>query len=852
QNNLAGVTDAENHTTTYIHDDLGRLGVVASPDTGTTTFFYDAAGNLVARKDANGNTISYRYDKLNRLTAIYFSDSTQDIAYTYDQGPNGKGRLTAIADPTGSYAYGYNALGLLENEERTLGGHIYSSSYTYDPSGLLTAVTYPSGRVVSYERDSAGNLTKVTITKDGETRTLAENMAHLPFGPLAGMTYGNGMTLTQTFDQLYRLTHLQAGSIENLTYSRDPFGNILSTTDQMDAGRNQNFSYDDLYQLTSATNILGSFGYTYDRVGNRLTRTLDGQTDVYSYAPGTNRLTGITGDNPETFSHDANGNTTAVGDRTLIYNQNNRLIRVTENGTALGEYLYNGRGERAKKITNNGTVYFLYDKEGSLMAEADSQGTVIREYIYAEGSRLAMIQTETPQDIRVTVATSKGTTLSGIRIYTFDASGNYTGQHAVTDDDGTAVFPLENFSNGTYTFRADYLGYHFWSQEMVLPDTLSASVLIEEETTETEITVAGTPEPGVKVYLFAENGSYLGLYRVTNELGSVSFELPVGQVFKFRADYLSNQYWSDPTVIAPGETSHLTVDAGGGVLTITAETETGTPLAGLKLYLFSPSEAYLGSSGTSDENGQVSFRVSNGSFKVRADYLGYKFWTDVIPVNSDTASTLTIPHQDVTATVNGNFNNDILPFEGLNVHLFTPEGSYLGVSQKTDGQGQATFNLPSREYKLRVDYLSRQYWSDLFTWEDRTVTVPEGLAEVTVTSMGFPLAGIRVYVFNPEGKYLGLQGETGIDGVEDFRLPEGVYNFRADYMGSQYWSGNTTLIPHVSNPVNLSTGGGVFTLNVLGTPDLPLESVPCYLFRNSGAYLGIKEITSSLGEVGFN
>lgn len=773
QSNLASVTDAENHTTTYVHDDLGRLGAVTSPDTGTTIYTYDAAGNLTAKTDANGTTISYTYDALNRLTAIQFPDPSQDITYTYDVGSNGTGKLTGMADSSGTSAYFYDNLGRLEKEEVTLDGITYTTSYTYDLAGLLTGITYPSGRVVIYERDGAGNLVKITTTIDGETRTLAQDITHLPFGPPASMTHGNGITITKTFDQLYRLTNLQAGSIDDLSYSRDPVGNITAITDHLDPTKDQHFTYDDLYRLTNTTGIQGAFGYSYDKVGNRLTRTDGTNTDVYSYAPGTNRLTDITGPNPVTFGYDANGNTTALGAKTLIYNQNNRLIRVTEDQKPLGAYLYNGKGQRTKKTTDQGTVYFLYDRDGNLIAEADSQGSIIREYIYAEGDRLAMIQAETTTDtdVRINVSSSKKGALSGIRVYAFTTAGSYTGHYADTDEQGAAVFPLENFSNGSYRFRADYLGCHFWSQDIPVPGTLSTQVVIEEQTAETTITVAGTPQPGVKVYLFSEGGSYLGLSSTTDANGKVSFDLPAGHVFKFRADYLSNHYWSDPILITPAGTTHLTVAAGGGTLTITAENDTGTPLVGLKLYLFSPSGAYLGSSGTSDENGQVSFTVPSGSFKIRADYLGYHFWTDAIPVEGDTAYSLLIP---------------------------------------------------------------------------------EGQAAITVTNMGLPLEDIQVYVFNLEGSYLGLHSKTNGEGIAVFTLPEGEYTFRADYLGNQYWSGNTTIIPHVSNPVTVSTGGGVFTLTVLGDQDLPLENVPCYLFTQSGAYLGKKQVTTSQGEANFN
>ncbi|MBW2602380.1 MAG: RHS repeat protein, partial [Deltaproteobacteria bacterium] len=324
QGNLISVIDAENHQTIYVYDDLGRLVETVSPDTGETQYTYDTSGNLMSKSDANGITVTYDYDDLNRLTATHFPDSTQDITYTYDEGTNGKGRLTGMTDPSGNYAYTYDALGNLVAEEKLVDGVTYTTQYAYDAAGVLAGMTFPDGRTVTYTLDATGRVTTVTTTKESVTSTVAENISYLPFGPLQSMTYGNGTAITNAYDQLYRLTNLGSGTVQNLTYALDPVGNITGITNNLDATRNQTFGYDDLYRLTSATGLYGVMGYTYDNVGNRLTKTLDGATNTYGYQNGTNRLSAITGANPATFTLDANGNTTVMGDQTLTYNQNNR------------------------------------------------------------------------------------------------------------------------------------------------------------------------------------------------------------------------------------------------------------------------------------------------------------------------------------------------------------------------------------------------------------------------------------------------------------------------------------------------------------------------------------------------
>jgi YD repeat-containing protein len=130
------VTDANENDTSYTYDDLGRLISITSPDTGSTTYTYDSAGNIVSKKDANVNTVTYTYDALNRLIGIHYTDSSQDITYTYDVGQNGKGRPTSVADPSGTYSFSYDPLGNLIREERTIDGLVLTTQYSYDPTRL--------------------------------------------------------------------------------------------------------------------------------------------------------------------------------------------------------------------------------------------------------------------------------------------------------------------------------------------------------------------------------------------------------------------------------------------------------------------------------------------------------------------------------------------------------------------------------------------------------------------------------------------------------------------------------------------------------------------------------------------
>ncbi len=376
----------------------------------------------------------------------------------------------------------------------------------------------------------------------------------------------------------------------------------------------------------------------------------------------------------------------------------------------------------------------------------------------------------------------------------------------------------------------------------------------ETDTAEAEVTVmyAGSNAPGVPVYLFSEAGVYWGISGQTDQNGKVRIALPNGAGFKFRGDILGGQYWSDVVQVSGIGTYPVSLDAGGGRVRMTVREDSQTPLAGLNVYLFSEAGAYLGRQLLTDTSGLAEFPVSRGRFKFRADHLGYQFWSEMMLVEETTERVLTITSTQVNVTVGGVFQGVTQPLEGIDVYLFSVAGSYLGLHQRTGNDGQVSFWLPQRDYKVRADYFGRQCWSDPFNGQDATVTVPLADAAVTVGRPGHPVDGVNVYVFSMEGSYLGLTGTTAGGGRVDFRLPAGTYKFRGDYQGRQYWSGDSVLLADQSNPVAVAMGGGSFTFTVLKGPDEPLPGVRCYVFSDAGAYLGLSGVTDGSGQVSFD
>lgn len=382
QDNLTRVQDPRGVTTQYVYDGLGNLTQLISPDSGTTTYTHDAAGNVISKTDARGVVTTYTYDALNRLTGRqYPAAPALNVQYHYDMtadGNHGVGRLTAIQDASGVIGYHYDARGNLTGQLRSIavaGGDQYDSlGYAYDGANQLTRIDYPLGFSIHYTRNGAGQVSQVQLQVGDATPTaLASQIQYLPFGPLKSLTWANGLSLSRSYDQDYRLTQQQVATWTS-AYGYDANSNI--ETLQSSLLGNLSYGYDALDRLTSEQRADLQQSYAYDAVGNRLSKTatpiVDGSpqasaTTELAYAANSNRLAERDG---TPVTSDATGNLTQDRpDRQLEYDQQNRLVRVRIGGTPVAEYRYNALGQRTHKLTASGMTLFLYGPDGQLLEE---------------------------------------------------------------------------------------------------------------------------------------------------------------------------------------------------------------------------------------------------------------------------------------------------------------------------------------------------------------------------------------------------------------------------------------------------------------------------------------------------
>ena len=316
------------------------------------------------------------YDKSGKLDKVYLQDDFSGLVVPYVEriAYNARGQRLLLALNTDGmtngagimtrYVYDDKNFRLLRMKSEKYALTTTSSTDTYTPQSGTTKQDF------AYEYDPLGNILKINDMT--------------PNGGVGGTT---GLSREFKYDALYRL--LQATGRENVPYTSFPawLDTYRDDTDSSTVAYTQQYEYDEMGNMETLKNA--ATGDTYVR--------------YFNYSSGTpkpdNLLRGITvGSNSYTYTYDANGNViTENTERKFGWNYGDKM-RTFANQVGMGTptifttYLYDAKGNRVKKLTQNtGGVWlsityidsiFEYQTDNS----SDKQNTV---HIMDDKARIA-------------------------------------------------------------------------------------------------------------------------------------------------------------------------------------------------------------------------------------------------------------------------------------------------------------------------------------------------------------------------------------------------------------------------------------------------------------------------------
>ncbi|MBW3520171.1 SpvB/TcaC N-terminal domain-containing protein [Flavobacterium sp. NKUCC04_CG] len=434
---LLNLTDAENHTTTYEYDTFGQKTQVEHPDSGITQSQYYLTGQLATVTTANGDQIQYKYD-MNRLYGIYYP--SHEVTYEYgdvgiDDGR--KGRITMVYDQTGQQEFQYGKLGEVIESKRLIkdfGGtqRYFKTMFIYDSWGKLLNLTYPDQEKVIYQYNSVGQLKSIT-SDDGQS--YLRDVRYTFFGEPEKIVYGNGVVTTQEYDVAQRMRAMQltrpddsvvqrnvysfnknnqvervksryaqtgpraVGGMFNKDYQYDEFNRLMSSKgdwkgQDIGHGYSLNMTYNKTHGIKSKIQKHSVHNYITDEV----TETVNSGWQEYEYqdsqhAHAVNSIAKYDYDRNQylgtkNFSYDKNGNTIQIlsdidtdlsRDRTMIWDEQNRLLEVNDNNQIISKYKYDAVGERVLKLVETNSSGGV--NGNPIFDQPESQG----ETIYPSG-----------------------------------------------------------------------------------------------------------------------------------------------------------------------------------------------------------------------------------------------------------------------------------------------------------------------------------------------------------------------------------------------------------------------------------------------------------------------------------
>ena len=419
---VTSTIDALGYATAYGYDALGRQVSVTDPLTNTVTTAYDPEGHVITQRGAT-YPVDYSYDEFgDKISMTTFRDinAAGDVTRWLRDEATGLVTNKVYADGNGP-RYDYTPDGKLATRTWARG---IVTTYSYDDNGSLTNTVYSDGTptislaynragrqvraedaagVTTFLYDDFGAVTTETVIGVAGTNTIIRHWDN--YGRSLGYALNGVRQSTLGYDTVGRIVAVRQDNVDvvyayaddgceagwmvsdvsGFSVSREVYRHpyrrehVMAITNRIngivhshyefaydDSGRlirrnDDAFAYNGRSEIASAAIGADSYAYRYDSIGNNVWTALNLSTNVYA-ANAVNAYVSV-GDGAVARepTYDADGNMTFDGERTHVYDAENRLVSVSANGVTLQANFYDHQGRRVRKVTADAEHVFIYD-----------------------------------------------------------------------------------------------------------------------------------------------------------------------------------------------------------------------------------------------------------------------------------------------------------------------------------------------------------------------------------------------------------------------------------------------------------------------------------------------------------
>jgi RHS repeat-associated protein len=346
------VTDRRGKNTSYVYDALGRVQTRTDALTNHVdfTYWYDGGvatqieTEIVPGASTEAHETDFTYDDLYRKTSQTVFDKNNALnTKVTTWASDCIGAVCSTTDPLGDVTTStFDALGrMLTKTEPVHGGTTATTTWAYDENGKLTELVDDNGKRTHYDYNALNYLTTTTCdyvapASPNPTTTVTTFVPDAN-GNLYQWTDPNGTVVTQTFDDLDRLTARSA-----------------SLGSGVGGDTSESFAYDSLNRMTQAADNDSTVDYAFDSLSRVLSeaQTYGGDTKTTTYGTwnaegGLERLNYAGG-----FSAHRS------------YDDIDRLTSITDGTNPVASFDLFGAGGRLKTTTLGNTTHTEYAYDG--------------------------------------------------------------------------------------------------------------------------------------------------------------------------------------------------------------------------------------------------------------------------------------------------------------------------------------------------------------------------------------------------------------------------------------------------------------------------------------------------------